>query len=104
MRPFSTEQEFLPYCALSFLGLLGGLLSSFEAAMSNEASKIYHRVPPAERPNITLPNGKVLTPRAKLAGEIGIVDKTIARMGLPTKYIGGVAYVDRDRALSEIGK
>lgn len=78
---------------------------SIEAAQCPEqAPKVYHRVPPAERPDISLPNGRVLMPRAKLAGEIGIVDKTIARLGLPTKYIGGVAYVDRDRALERICK
>jgi hypothetical protein len=70
--------------------------------MSDQAPKAYHRVPPAERPDIHLPNGRVLVPRAKLAGSIGINDKTLARLHLKTKRIGGVAYVDRDRALEAI--
>jgi hypothetical protein len=61
------------------------------------------RLPPRERPDVTLPNGTVLTPRAKFADQVGVCDKTVARMNLPSRRIGGVAYVDRDASLEIIG-
>jgi hypothetical protein len=56
-----------------------------------------------DRPSITLPNGKVLEPRVKFAGDVGLSEKTVRRMNLPTTYIGCVAYIDRDEALKQIG-
>lgn len=56
------------------------------------------------RPDITLPNGRILTPRARLAKEVGVAEKTIARKNSATVYVGGVAYVDRDSALNDIAK
>jgi hypothetical protein len=62
------------------------------------------RVSPLDRPDIILPNGKVLSPRAKFARDyLNVNDKTAQRMNLPTAYIGGVAYVDRDASLEMIG-
>jgi hypothetical protein len=55
-------------------------------------------------PDIKLPNGKTLTPRARFAGNIGTCDKTVARMNLATVYIAGIAYVEREGGLQEIAE
>jgi len=55
------------------------------------------------RPDITLPNGTILQPRVRIAARAGVCEKTLARMNLPTTYIGGVAYGDPDDMLKEIG-
>jgi len=55
----------------------------------------------ARPPRIEI-NGKVIQARRDLAAELGIADKTIARMNLPTVRIGGMAYVDRDAGLNDI--
>jgi hypothetical protein len=36
-------------------------------------------------------------------GILNVCDKTVQRMNLPTTYVGGVAYVDRDASLEIIG-
>jgi hypothetical protein len=62
-----------------------------------------HRIAPLDRTDIVYPDGKVLTPRAKFARDyLNVHDKTASRMNLPTTYIGGVAYVDRDASLEMI--
>lgn len=55
------------------------------------------------RPDIRLPDGRTLTPRANLAAEAGICDATLRRINPPTTYLGCVAYVDRDGTLQLIG-
>ena len=62
------------------------------------------RVRRAERPNIQLPDGEVLEPRANFAGEMGVCDKTASRMNLPTTYLGGVAYVARNASLKIVAE
>lgn len=54
------------------------------------------------RPDITLPDGRVLTPRARLAKEIDVHERTLARGNHKTVYIAGVAYLDRTSALQDI--
>jgi hypothetical protein len=49
-----------------------------------------------------LPNGRTLTPRARLAKKVKVAERTIARLNSPTTYIGGVAYVDHDATLLDI--
>ena len=56
-----------------------------------------------DRPSITLPDGRVLDPRVKFADDVGLSEKTVTRMNVPTTYIGGVAYVDRGASLKQIG-
>jgi hypothetical protein len=56
-----------------------------------------------DRPSITLPNGRRLEPRVKFADEVGLSERTVTRMNLPTTYIGCVAYVDRAAGLNKIG-
>lgn len=56
------------------------------------------------RPDITLPNGRVLTPRGHLADDLKIHDRTLARMNVPSTEFGGVIYVDRDATLQMIGE
>jgi hypothetical protein len=52
------------------------------------------------RAEIPLPSGDVLVPRAAFAREIlGVCDKTVQRMNLPTTFVGGVAYVTRGASL-----
>ena len=52
------------------------------------------------RPNIKLPDGEVLVPRAIFARDnLGVCDKTCRRWDLPTTYVGGVAYVPRNASL-----
>jgi hypothetical protein len=55
------------------------------------------------RPDIILPNGKILRPRVRIAEEAGLCEKTVARMNLPTTYVGGVAYGIPDDMLKTIG-
>jgi hypothetical protein len=56
------------------------------------------------RAEILLPNGVVLVLRAAFGrGILNVCDKTVQRMNLPTTYVGGVAYVDRDASLEIIG-
>jgi hypothetical protein len=54
---------------------------------------------PRVRESIALPDGEVLDPRQKFARDIGVSDKTIARMNLPTVYISNVAHVKRNASL-----
>ena len=52
------------------------------------------------RQDIRLPDGEVLTPREQFArNEMGVCERTAARMNLPTTYVGGVAYVARNASL-----
>jgi hypothetical protein len=55
-----------------------------------------------DRPDITLPNGHVLTPRKRFAKELKVHPRSLARGNHETVYIGGVAYLDRDAALLDI--
>ena len=55
---------------------------------------------PQPRHRIDLPNGEFLQPRRDFAAEIGVVDKTCARMNLPTTYVGNVAYVAHNASLN----
>jgi hypothetical protein len=56
-----------------------------------------------DRRSITLPNGTVLDPRVQFADELGLSEKTVRRMNLPTVYVGCVAYIDRHAGLNQIG-
>ena len=54
------------------------------------------------RPDITLPDGRTLTPRARLAKKVKLSERTIARLNTATTYVGGCAYVDHDATLLDI--
>ena len=57
------------------------------------------------RPNIKLPDGEVLVPRAIFARDnLGVCDKTCRRWDLPTTYVGGVAYVARNASLKIVAE
>jgi hypothetical protein len=56
------------------------------------------------RPDIKLPDGRTLTPRARAAKKKGIHDRTLARKNPKTTYIGGVAYVDDDETSLDLAK
>ena len=58
---------------------------------------------PQPRRSIPLPDGEVLEPRESFAIEtLGVVERTVIRMKLPTTYIGNVAYVHRNKSLRMI--
>jgi hypothetical protein len=54
------------------------------------------------RPDIKLGDGRILTPRTRLAEECGISDRNAARKLTEVFYIGGVAYADRASGLKDI--
>ena len=62
-----------------------------------------HRPTKLERPSIELPDGEILKPRAQFAAEIGVSDKTAARLNLPTVYVACIAYVAVNASLKQIG-
>jgi hypothetical protein len=54
------------------------------------------------RPDIPLPNGTKLKPRARVADELGVSERTIRRMNAETTFVGNVAYVNPDSVLQRI--
>jgi hypothetical protein len=60
----------------------------------------------ARQPKINLPTIKIgsntWSPRKQLARELGVCESTIKRMNPVTVYIGGCAYVCREKVLHEI--
>lgn len=58
------------------------------------------RRPRKRLPEINLPNGDVLVPRADFAAnEIGCCERSVKRINLPTTFVGGVAYVAKRASL-----
>jgi hypothetical protein len=55
-----------------------------------------------DRRDINFPNGKKLRPRVRIAEDVGVCEKTLARMNPPTTYVGGVAYCNPDDVLKII--
>lgn len=51
-----------------------------------------------DRPDIPLPNGRVLRPRFRVAEALGVDEKTLCRRTIETFRIGNLAYVDPDSA------
>jgi hypothetical protein len=43
-----------------------------------------------------------LEPRVDFAASIGVTDKTVSRMNLPTTYIGNVAYIRHNEGLQAL--
>jgi hypothetical protein len=75
------------------------------AVVSDIASEVVEgkkRRGPQPRRRIDLPNGDFLEPRAEFANGIGVCDRTVARMNLPTTRIGGVCYVSHNASLEII--
>jgi hypothetical protein len=63
--------------------------------------------PPGRQPRdrIDLPDGDYLEPRYKFAEEVlGVCDKTVARMNLPTTYVSNVAMVKHGASLKIIAE
>jgi hypothetical protein len=58
-----------------------------------------HRAPDA----IALPDGEVLVPRRKFAEDLGISERTLSRLDLPTTFVGGIAYCKQKAGLKIIG-
>jgi hypothetical protein len=57
-----------------------------------------------DRPDIKLPNGDTLKPRARLAFEQGVCERSVARMRIQTVLIANVAYVSERSFLEKIAK
>jgi hypothetical protein len=55
-----------------------------------------------ERPSIQLPDGEVLDPRVRFAAGVGLSEKSLVKLNLPTTYIGACAYVKRNASLELI--
>jgi hypothetical protein len=53
-------------------------------------------------PEVKLPNGDVLVPRADFVGTLGVTERTARRWNFPTTYLAGVAFVQRDASLQII--
>ena len=56
-----------------------------------------------DRPDIQLPNGKVLKPRRRWAEAVGITERTARRLNLQTTYISNVAYVLEPDSTAQLG-
>ena len=56
------------------------------------------------RPDIPLPDGRTLTPRSRLAKELHIHERTLARKNVATMYVGGTAYVARESTLLALAR
>jgi hypothetical protein len=56
---------------------------------------------PRPRPHLTI-DGEVWKPRSDFAKELGVTDRTAARMNLRTTYIAGIAYVPAGESLTEV--
>ena len=54
-----------------------------------------------DRPDIELPDGRILTPRVRLASELKVHEKTLTRRNPETVYIAGVAFVERSSVLND---
>jgi hypothetical protein len=57
---------------------------------------------PQPKVRIDLPGGDYLMPRVDFAASIGVTDKTVSRMNLPTTYIGNVAYIRHNEGLQAL--
>lgn len=67
--------------------------------MSNISTTTPHQRRPHSRRHIEV-DGDILMPRVEFAHDIlGVSDKTASRMGLPTTYIGSLAYVLKNASL-----
>jgi hypothetical protein len=60
------------------------------------------RLRPLDRPDIKLPNGKTLRPRARIARDLPVHEKTLTRGNHPTVYVAGVAYLELETTLADI--
>jgi hypothetical protein len=69
--------------------------------MSKPSQKPAHQHRPRRRlPEIKLPNGRTLIPRADFAHDvIGESERTTKRRGYPTVKVGGVTYIEVQGAL-----
>ena len=69
--------------------------------MSKTSLKTAHQSRPRRRlPEIKLPNGRTLIPRADFAHDvIGESERTTKRRNYPSVKVGGVVYIERESAL-----
>jgi hypothetical protein len=69
----------------------------------DDSTKEVQRRHRSSRVTIALPDGDFLVPRTKFADDIGVNERTVARMNLPTVYISGIAYVRQKAGLKILG-
>jgi hypothetical protein len=66
------------------------------------ATPSHRKVRKQDRPSIALPDGEVLEPRVRFAASVGLAEKTLLPLNLPTTLIGSCAYVKRNASLELI--
>ena len=69
--------------------------------MSSELTTVKRHYRPKPRPDITI-DGKVHKPRARIANNIGVTDRTAVRYNWPTFYVGGIAYCEEEGCLADL--
>ena len=73
--------------------------------MSDNSVKEIVRRPRRCISEIELPNGETLVLRQDFARDvIGVCDRSVIRLNLPTTYIGGKAYVARNESLKIVAE
>lgn len=60
------------------------------------------RVSREDRPDIVMADGRVLRPRFRVAEKAGVNERTLRRKHGEVVYIGGVAYVEENSAISDL--
>ena len=67
--------------------------------MSTDVKEIIRR-PRRTLPKIEIPGGETLKPRKDFAhDDLGVCERTVVRMNLPTVYVGGIAHIARNASL-----
>jgi hypothetical protein len=72
--------------------------------LSHVGPRRTRRYTAAGRPDITLPDGTKLKPRARIAAELGVSERTIRRLNADLTYVGNVAYVTEQSVLQLIAE
>jgi hypothetical protein len=52
-----------------------------------------HFIAPEDRPDIQLPDGETLRARVNYARDLGMSERALRRLNLPTTYLANVAYI-----------
>jgi hypothetical protein len=55
-----------------------------------------------DRPDIIMPDGQVWRPRFRVAAGAGVHERTLKRKNTRTIYVGNVAYVEVNSAISDL--
>jgi hypothetical protein len=75
---------------------------STDTSVTDSLPRRERRFQATQRPTITLPDGRILKPRARIAADLGVSERTIRRMNADTVFIGNVAYITEKSVLEII--